>query len=178
MFCHPEQNICVLSCASDTDCPKAWTCDDSSQALAASGARAFCTMPTCSAGAKSVSSDQVGHACLPDVVPDTGFDDREAYLGVADDDCGGGVCLTFHLRGDPRKGCVPTQSTDPAALGHMCAAASEVASRVYCSCRCNAPAGYAECGCPSGFACIDVLDQGGPEVRGGYCVKNGTSSTP
>ncbi len=50
-------------------------------------------------------------------------------------------------------------------------------SRVYCTCRCNsADTGFAECECPDGFSCVDVLEQGGPGVRGGYCVRNGTVS--
>jgi hypothetical protein len=173
MFCHPQQNTCALSCSSDADCPDAWTCDSSAEALAGSGNRAFCTAKSCSAGAKSASNDRVGHACLPQAIPESGFDDREAYLGTSDADCGGGVCLVYHLRGDPRPNCVPTPTVTPADM-RVCAAAAEVQSRVYCSCRCNAPDGYAECGCPDGFACVDVLDQGGPEIRGGYCVKNGT----
>jgi hypothetical protein len=127
----------------------------------------------CSAGSKSAIADRVGHTCLPDVVPPTGLDDRTSYLSTADTDCGGGVCLAFHLRGDPRPGCVPTPSVDGSDSG-QCATAAEVESRVYCSCRCKAPDGYAECGCPSGFVCVDVLDQGGPEVRGSYCVKKNT----
>ncbi|MDD9947167.1 MAG: hypothetical protein OXU20_39370 [Myxococcales bacterium] len=49
MFCHPEQNICVLECASNNDCPAAWVCDfrelnaDTSQ----TGGKAICVNPTC-----------------------------------------------------------------------------------------------------------------------------------
>jgi hypothetical protein len=166
MFCHPATNICVLSCASDDDCPAAWTCDKSADTLAASGNRAFCVAPGCSAGAQSASTKQVGDSCLPDVVPEVGFDEREAFVGTSDDECGGGVCLTYHLRGDPRPGCIPNEAL-------VCATPSDVLAHVYCSCRCHAPAGYAECTCPSGFSCTDVLAQGSADVRGGYCVKDG-----
>jgi hypothetical protein len=50
-----------------------------------------------------------------------------------------------------------------------------VKQRVYCTCRCDsAGTGLAECQCPDGYACIDVLDNGGAGVRGGYCVLDGT----
>ena len=122
----------------------------------------------CSAGSAAASAKGVGHACMSDFVPDSGFDSREAYLGTADDDCGGGVCLTYHLQGDPRPSCSPADGST------TCAAASDVQAHVYCTCRCNAPDGYAACACPSGFSFVDVLEQGSDDVRGGYCVKDGT----
>ena len=44
--------------------------------------------------------------------------------------------------------------------------------RVYCTCRCDAPAGSdtPTCNCPSGFVCETILEQGGTGIRGGYCV--------
>ena len=45
---------------------------------------------------------------------------------------------------------------------------------MYCSCRCNAPDGTDECKCPSGFACVDALQDGPDALRGGYCVREGT----
>jgi hypothetical protein len=130
---------------------------------------------SCSAGPRSGTSGRVGDPCLPDAVPEGGFSDSEAYLGTSDADCGGGVCLTYRLLGDPREDCVPSagdpQSGGP---GTLCAPPYDVEKRIYCSCRCDAPAGYAECACPDGFACVDVLDQGSDDIRGGYCVRNGT----
>jgi len=50
---------------------------------------------------------------------------------------------------------------------------AQVEERVYCTCRCNSGnTGFAECECPDGFSCVNVLEQGGPGVRGGYCVRN------
>jgi hypothetical protein len=131
------------------------------------------------------STPAVGAPCLPEQVPQTGFDDREAYIETSSVQCQTRVCMVYRLRGDPRQGCVP--SAAPAATGtggsgaanagggKVCADPKEVLDRIYCTCRCNAGGtGFAECQCPDGYTCVDVLDQGGPGVRGGYCVKNGT----
>jgi hypothetical protein len=54
MICHPELNVCVLTCSSDADCPAAWVCDDRPATLAstmAEGVRPngspICVNPTC-----------------------------------------------------------------------------------------------------------------------------------
>ncbi|MFI5308571.1 MAG: hypothetical protein ACHQ53_14525 [Polyangiales bacterium] len=139
------------------------------------------------------STPAVGAPCLPEQVPQTGFDDREAYIETSSVQCQTRVCMVYRLRGDPRQGCVATgPSAAPAATGtggtaaaaaaaagttqgKVCASPQEVLDRIYCTCRCNAGGtGFAECKCPDGYTCVDVLDQGGPGVRGGYCVKNGT----
>jgi hypothetical protein len=171
MFCDPETNRCTQPCSTDADCLDKWSCDDSDATKAASGGKAICVAPSCSAGSKVASAAHVGDPCLAEPVPESGFDDREVYLGTSDDDdCGGGVCLVYHLSGDPSADCVAT----PAGSGKLCANPAEVEGRVYCSCRCSASDGYAQCACPSGFSCQDVLEQGGPDLAGGYCVKNGT----
>jgi hypothetical protein len=170
MFCHPQINQCVLSCGADTDCPDGWSCDDSAAARSAAG-EPFCVAPACSAGSEAASVSHVGRACSPQSIPEGGFDERVAYLGTSDDEsCGGGVCLVYHLRGDPREGC----EADSKASTTVCADPDEVESRVYCSCRCDAPDGYAQCKCPSGFSCEDVVEQGGGNIAGGYCVRNGS----
>jgi hypothetical protein len=130
------------------------------------------------------STPAVGAPCLPEQVPETGFADQEAYIESSSVQCETRVCIVFRLRGDPREGCVPTApaNCDPTMMpgcdmGKECASPEEVEKRVYCTCRCNSGGtGFAECECPDGFTCVDVLDQGGPGVRGGYCVKNGTFS--
>jgi hypothetical protein len=174
MFCHLTQAICAQSCAADSDCPEDWTCDDSAGAVASAG-KSLCVPPECSVGAASGDGRRVGDPCLTDIVPQHGFDDREAYLGTGSADCGGGVCLVYRLRGDPRAGCIPRPANpstgDP---GKSCVIGSDVEQRVYCSCRCDAPEGFPECECPSEYTCVQALDQGGPELAGGYCVKNGT----
>ena len=127
------------------------------------------------------STPAVGAPCLPEQVPDTGFSELEAYVESSSVQCETRVCIVYKLDGDPREGCVPAPATDCDAKDptckplKRCADPSEVGKRVYCTCRCDAKGtGFAECACPDGFTCVDVLEQGGPGVRGGYCVKTGT----
>jgi hypothetical protein len=114
-------------------------------------------------------------------VPETGFDEREAYVESSSVQCETRVCIVYHLNGDPREGCVPQGDVtgDPNDPDYVpptvCAPEDEIQKRVYCTCRCDAgSAGFAECECPETFSCVPVLQQGGPGVRGGYCVRNGT----
>lgn len=130
------------------------------------------------------STPAVGAPCLPEQVPATGFDDREAYIESSSVQCQTRVCMVFHLRGDPRKPCTPTMATcdktkDPMCnqdQGKQCATDDETEKRIYCTCRCKAPDNtqFANCACPDDYACVDVLDQGDPGVRGSYCVKKNT----
>jgi hypothetical protein len=125
----------------------------------------------------------VGDPCLPEQVPEDGFVDSEAYVESSSVQCETRVCIVYHLDGDPRQdcptrgnGCVPSP-TNPCDGDDVvtCASASDVEERVYCTCRCDSgDTGFAECECPDGFSCVDVLEQGGPGVRGGYCVRNGS----
>jgi hypothetical protein len=54
MFCHPEQNVCVLACDTTADCPAAWVCDNERPETLAETARPgaengtpICVNPTC-----------------------------------------------------------------------------------------------------------------------------------
>jgi hypothetical protein len=53
MFCHPQENVCVQSCSSDSDCPASWRCDarmdtvTATQSLARPLGSAICVNPTC-----------------------------------------------------------------------------------------------------------------------------------
>lgn len=128
------------------------------------------------------STPKVGAPCLPEQVPETGFDDREAYIESSSVQCETRVCIVYHLKGDPREGCQMTPQTtcDPmkdkmCQPTKACATPDDVEGRVYCTCRCDAKgSGFGECQCPDGYACQEVLTQGDRGVRGGYCVKNGT----
>jgi hypothetical protein len=122
----------------------------------------------CSAAvAVGCATPAVGDPCLPEQVPDNGFDDSEAYVESSSVQCETRVCLVDHLEGDPRKECADR----PDAV--RCAQPDEVEDRVYCSCRCDSDdTGFAECECPSGFTCAPVLKQGNAGVRGGYCLRD------
>jgi len=167
LFCHPQLNVCMASCESDGDCPALWSCDDSPATLTASGGRAHCSA-SCSAGERSADATRVGDPCLPHAVPEVGFDPRSAYIETNTSDCGGGLCIVHGLEGDPREGCVPNET-------RACSTADEVERSVHCTCRCDAPDGYAQCACPDGFSCVTELTLGTPDVLGGYCVRDQTS---
>jgi hypothetical protein len=131
----------------------------------------------CSAGPASVEHARVGNPCETEAIPEGGFDGREAYVETQNPECGDGVCIVYHLDGDPSGDCVPgsrCDPSDPECAPVTCASESEIQARVYCSCRCDAPEGFDACACPSGFACVPVLEQGADAVRGGYCVRDGT----
>jgi hypothetical protein len=110
----------------------------------------------------------VGDPCLPSVIPEGGFDDREAYVEAGSNTCESHACLVYHLQGDPRLEC---RVSPPPDL-YVCPNSESVNDHVYCSCRCDAAGGPGpECDCPSGFACQQVLETGPEALRGGYCVR-------
>lgn len=118
--------------------------------------------------AVACASPAVGAPCLPDQVPDEGFDDSEAYVESGSAECETRTCLVYRLQGDPREGCV--ESSDDA---RRCADPRKVEEHVYCSCRCDAgDTDLPECECPGGFVCTEVFGQ----APGGYCVKTSTAS--
>jgi hypothetical protein len=145
----------------------------------------MCRLP--SASAQDIKA--VGEACLPKPVPEGGFSEQEVYVQTRSTECATGVCLAFHLNGDPTPGCTEADAGDTPACGARrlgdgahpecehaprCADPKNVDDRVYCSCRCKAPDGADECKCPSGFVCIDALQNAHDTLRGGYCVRDGT----
>ena len=101
----------------------------------------------------------VGDPCLPEKTPPDGFADTEAYLETGSGQCESRVCGVFFYSGNPL-----SDSADP----------DLVDDRIYCTCRCKAPDDdFATCQCPDDFECREVLDIGGPGVRGSYCVRHG-----
>jgi hypothetical protein len=145
------------------------------------GARdpAACGLPGFSPALHQYSRGSIGRACSPAFIPEGGFDDRETYLETGAADCPSDVCIVYHLRGDPRKGCVTTtnQICDPMKDKNceptkLCADPEEAANRIYCSYRCALP-GANQAPCPTGFSCREVVPQGGAAFGGSYCVKDG-----
>ncbi|HET6336226.1 MAG TPA: hypothetical protein VFG30_23550, partial [Polyangiales bacterium] len=151
-----------LDCEEDADCPSQWSCEEG---MCSPG-------DICSAGPSSAHPEKVGDPCFSLIVPEGGFDDSQAYVEGNSPYCNDGACLVFHLAGDPRADCSLRGSIG--GEGTSCANPQEVESRVYCSCRCDSPEDFAECQCPDGYSCVDVLDNGPPEIAGGYCVRDGT----
>ena len=119
---------------------------------------------------QACATPAVGAPCLPEQIPESGFDPREAYIESSSVQCETRVCMVYRLDGDPQKGCAPTDMK-------KCPDKTEVERSVYCTCRCDSGStGFAECECPDGFSCVEVLNKGGPGVRGGYCVRNDSVS--
>lgn len=116
------------------------------------------------------ASSNVGDPCVPEAVPPGGFLASETYLEASSVQCATRVCLVRELQGDPSN----LQEEDCPRGEATCVPASEVERRVYCSCRCAAPAetGLPTCGCPGGFICEEVLETGGPGIEGSYCVRD------
>lgn len=56
----------------------------------------------------------------------------------------------------------------------------QAADAVYCSCRCDGPDAKARyCECPSGFACVKLVDKlplgKGGQLAGNYCIREGSN---
>ena len=127
------------------------------------------------------ADEGVGDPCIPETIPcdkqgeNCGFQQSESYIESSSVQCETRVCVVFKLAGDPREGCVPRAANEATGdPGKQCVMGKTVEDRVYCTCRCKSPGGFEECECADGFTCVDLLEQGGPGVRGGYCIKNGT----
>lgn len=118
----------------------------------------------------------VGDPCTPENIPEGGFNASESYVETSSVQCRTRVCLVYELKGDPthtpgETGCMP-------GVGD-CVSDTDVAERVYCTCRCALPEGAQDmdtplCTCPDGFECRPVLELGGPGIRGSYCVNADT----
>jgi hypothetical protein len=150
--------------------------DHGTAAGAADGGRGASLGGSGSGGA-AASVASVGKACEPQAVPEGGFDAQEAYLETANMACGGGVCLTYRVAGDPRAACRTRpgacDASDAACTGPVrCSSLTEVEKHVHCSCRCDGPDRNAEyCECPDGLTCTPVLEQGARSIVGSYCVR-------
>ena len=111
----------------------------------------------------------VGDPCVPENIPTnadgtTGFRASERYLETSSVQCRTRVCLVDGLMGDP---------TQVDCSGPSCVTSDQLNAHVYCTCRCNGPAGSATfCACPDGYECTQVLESGGTGIVGSYCLKS------
>ncbi len=186
MFCHPGTRLCVMGCETDADCPEAWVCDDSREAMhgtleAPGPGRPFCVNKVCEspeAQARNCGNSDVGAFCVPEIITPGGFDKTEAYVETNSGSCDTRICGVFFLDGDPSPDCKDGD------LDFMCADLSEdcrqadqkcAAKRAHCTCRCDAPedSGASTCKCPGGYSCERILEVGGPGIEGSYCVREG-----
>ncbi len=187
IFCHPGSWVCVSGCETDADCPEAWVCDDSREAVEGDppempgAGRPFCVNRACEsheAQARNCGNSDVGAFCVPELIPPGGFDDSEVYLETNSASCDTRICGVFFLQGDPSRDCDPTEpGANCADRAEDCVAGdtSCAVHRAHCTCRCDAPDDpwASTCRCPSGYGCEPIVDLGGPGVAGSYCVKEG-----
>lgn len=119
------------------------------------------------------TSTGVGDPCTPEAIPSNGFQRREVYLETNSVQCRTRVCMVYGLQGNPEHvdGQPPCNSATPPT---DCVTQAAVDNRVYCTCRCDAPAGSntPTCQCPGGYECREVQTIGGPGIVGSYCVKS------
>ena len=141
----------------------------------------------------------VGDPCTPEQVPTDGFRSGEAYLETSSVQCRTRTCIVFGLDGDPNfprtiNGGAPNpdcpngtrQVVDPATgqtVQVICPPEDVVEERVYCTCRCAAPADSdaPTCECDEGFRCEPILDEsfaGSEGFVGSYCVRDLGGETP
>ncbi len=118
------------------------------------------------------STSAVGDPCIPEQIPAGGFDPSQTLLETGSVQCATRVCIVDKLAGDPTDICGMPNASE------TCVQESEVEEKVFCSCRCNAPAGskVPTCGCPAGFVCEEILQTGGDGLRGDYCVREPSGS--
>lgn len=132
------------------------------------------------------NTPEVGAPCLPEQVPNGGFNQSEAYIESSSVQCETRVCMVFHLSGAPpgtskcqdKATIVPCAANDKNCVNPIpCATDQDVEKFVYCTCRCESGnSKFASCSCPSGYDCTPVLEQGSVGVRGSYCVRSDTVS--
>ncbi len=115
------------------------------------------------------TASPIGDPCVPEVVPDNGFDAREIYLETNSAQCRTSICLVYRLGGDPELLC------DAAGNPEGCVTRDALNDQSFCSCRCSTPADGPRdvplCECGEGYRCDDrAMRRGDPGLRGGYCV--------
>lgn len=145
--------------------------------------RLFCVLAFTSLALTGCADAPVGDPCIPEATPTGGFLQGEAYLETSSVQCRTRVCMVYMAgQGAPA-------TLDPSTSREQCETAmtgadcsgfpseEQIEERVYCTCRCQAPAGSdtPTCSCGSGFTCVeDLLVLGGEGIRGGYCVRDTT----
>lgn len=134
--------------------------------------------------AAGCSVEAVGDPCMPESIPVSaggqGFFQSEIYLETSSVQCRTRVCMINQLAcnttpcptnvlGNPNRIC---EDIVPPADASNCVSQAQVDDSIYCTCRCDGPAGSADfCTCPDGFDCKQVLASGGVGIVGSYCIK-------
>jgi hypothetical protein len=113
-------------------------------------------------------TEPVGAPCS---AQQTEYFDSQVVIATRSDDCGQGVCMAYHLQGRTDVECAE-DGPDGSVTGDLeCAPPSEIARRMYCTCRCDGPPGATDlCTCPDRFVCVDAVSPEISGVSGSYCV--------
>ncbi|MAC28706.1 MAG: hypothetical protein CMN29_11270 [Sandaracinus sp.] len=136
----------------------------------------------CAPAPEDEAARGAGDPCIPESVPADGFSPGEVFLETSHVGCATLLCMV-----DQRDATGPL---DPSLSREEClergladcdAQPTEeaIAARAYCTCRCSAaePGELELCACPSGYSCADdLVELGGPGIRGGYCVRGGAGA--
>lgn len=147
------------------------------------------------------SGSPVGDPCVPENIPPNpadpvthvaynGFKSTERYLETSSVQCRTRVCIVNNLQAeggggypaDPSLSCETLTAMGVAPLPPNCThdadpnqpILDQPSTRdysVFCTCRCNGPAGGSYCQCPGGFVCTPVLESGGAGIVGSYCLR-------
>ncbi len=120
------------------------------------------------------SEPAVGDPCLPETIPSGGFLSAQSYIETQSVECRTRVCVVYDFSGDPSityEECL-ADGGDELTCGNN-PTESDIDDGIYCSCRCDAPAGTSSptCECPGGYECTELLEIGSDGFRGSYCVK-------
>jgi hypothetical protein len=152
---------------------------------------------------EQASSTGVGDPCtLGDEAKTNfgGYSEQEVNIESESPGCTTGLCLANHFQGrvscpegqpadpsDPSKAdpahqsCMttgaPSQPVSVPVVAQLADRGADVS--VYCSCRCDGPAGTGPfCACPGGFECAPLVQSfgtgSGEQLAGSYCIKAGT----
>jgi len=105
-----------------------------------------------------------GRVLLPKAHPIDGYDGSKRYVNFTASDCETNMCLVDHVSGLLPELCSKHKDAP-------CARESDVAARVCCTCRCDAPSADATCTCPCGYRCELAVEPTQPELAGSYCNK-------
>ena len=113
----------------------------------------------------------VGDPCVPESIPQGGFDSQEVYLETSSVQCRTRVCMVYRLEGNPELVCEDCDGCPG------CLPRATVNAQVLCTCRCdaNGDPSIPLCDCGDGFRCLGedergFVNSGGDGVQGGYCV--------
>ena len=143
-------------------------------------------IPIACQGGDCAPNDGVGDACTPsdESNPDfPGFAATEINVEDHATSCKTGICLVAHFQGRVSCPYGGESCTTPSGAAVSVNVAPELVARppsnsVYCSCRCDGPAGTGPfCACPASYECAPLVNDvgGAHSLAGSYCIETGTA---